>query len=463
VRITALSALLAASLTALAIRQHVAEPVLGPPLTWWAHAAPPGPTVIFVVLDAVRADHLSLCGYERPTSPNLARLQAEGAAVTCDAVSPGAWTVPSHATYFTGVDTPVHKADFGDLGHDTDEVLVVRSLGTELPTLAEQLRAQGYQTAAVTANPMLPAAQLLRGFETVDAATSEFDDAPALLDRLRDVLRFRVVPDKPLFLFVNVGDAHDPWEGVPPGLPWAAPTGPYRHDRGGSPDSPFARLIEQKMGPAEKAAFLGRLRDLYDVGVRNADQALADLLRVLAEHGWLDAGYRLVVVSDHGEHLGERDLLDHGRFTTEEAVRVPILVFQQPMPPAGITPVPKRLWAGHVFELVRDGHLPASLVPPHAIAIRDRSWRAWFDRPLGDELSVSVYDGDRKLTRQGDQTLRFDLAADPGGLVALPVGDDPLLPALESTVTAARALDGQVLEAQDPALTEALRAIGYVQ
>ena len=67
--------------------------------------------VVFVVLDNVRADHLSLCGYERPTSPNLEAFAAT-AWSSCEAVVPGSWTVPSHASFLTGLEVAHHGAHY---------------------------------------------------------------------------------------------------------------------------------------------------------------------------------------------------------------------------------------------------------------------------------------------------------------------------------------------------------------
>src|SRR5512138_3439180 len=77
---------------------------------------PARPNVVFVVLDTVRADHASLCGYERPTTPNLEQLAKLGATFSCDAYAPGSWTLPSHASFFTGVDVATHRVDFTSLG-----------------------------------------------------------------------------------------------------------------------------------------------------------------------------------------------------------------------------------------------------------------------------------------------------------------------------------------------------------
>ena len=66
---------------------------------WLLAPAPAQPTVVLVVMDTVRADHLSVCGYERETSPTLKALVANGAQISCGAISPGAWTLTSVIRY----------------------------------------------------------------------------------------------------------------------------------------------------------------------------------------------------------------------------------------------------------------------------------------------------------------------------------------------------------------------------
>ena len=67
------------------------------------HATPGQPTVLLFVLDTVRSQSVSVCGYERPTTPYLDSLRERGAQVYCHAYAPSSWTLPSHATFFTGV------------------------------------------------------------------------------------------------------------------------------------------------------------------------------------------------------------------------------------------------------------------------------------------------------------------------------------------------------------------------
>src|SRR6185369_9578077 len=114
-------------------------------------AAPRGPAgILLVVLDTVRQDHLSLYGYERPTSPNLDRLAATSL-VFENAYSTSHFTLPAHASLFTGKLPSVHGAGGRPMralaakGTTQDWLNMARyPLRDELPTLAEELARRGY-------------------------------------------------------------------------------------------------------------------------------------------------------------------------------------------------------------------------------------------------------------------------------------------------------------------------------
>ena len=89
------------------------------------------PNVLLVILDAVRSDHVGCYGYGRPTTPTLDALAAESVLFE-DVISPAIWTLPSHASIFTGTYPSRHRTGFGSF-----------LLPSALVTLAEFLREQG--------------------------------------------------------------------------------------------------------------------------------------------------------------------------------------------------------------------------------------------------------------------------------------------------------------------------------
>ncbi|MBT8206634.1 MAG: sulfatase-like hydrolase/transferase, partial [Acidimicrobiia bacterium] len=280
------------------------------------------PTVIFVVMDTLRADRTSLCGYEHPITPKLEELVERGATFACNSHSPSTWTLPSHATFFTGLGPEDHQAGSG--GNTKGMTWgSVTPLGPRLPTLAEEMAARGYQTLLLSGNPVVGERMgLTRGFDHAVVARSypEMHDH-RLADRLKLILQYLALdPDRPLFAFINIADPHAPWRGIPKGLGFLPARPPMMIDPG------RARFESGEMGEEEAEAWLSHLSDVYDYSVLRADRSLTQVLEALEAEGWLDAEYRLVITSDHGEYLGEHRLVEHGRpYFYEPVTRVPLL------------------------------------------------------------------------------------------------------------------------------------------
>ncbi len=456
-RVSALRALAAALLGALASGCPGAptDRFGGASLAVPGQATPGGPTVLFVVLDTVRADRLSLCGYPRPTSPTLERLRELGARYSCRAYAPGDWTLPSHASFFTGTPVAVHGAHItAPAQGDSEWRNPTRDLRADLPTLAELFRERGYQTALVSGNPMLR--RLSRGFE--HEVTERWMRGAELLDELDRLL----VEDldrsgPPLFLTVNLFDAHDPWAGVPEGLPWAPERGrvEYAFAKGCPEGDPWRSYVREEMPPEERAHFLAQLGDVYDYGVWSADEALGELLRRLEAWGWLDAGLRLVVTSDHGEFLGEHGLLTHGLHLYEENQRVPLLVYDT----SGAPELPEPVSALVAYHLVRDGALPDPLPPVQAVAFPAQVQARCSEGRMGTQLSAAEWgaagerhwiDGQRYESDGGPERRA---PSDP---------EDPVWRRLDALAGAARR-SFETGSAMDPEMLEALRAVGYAE
>src|SRR5262249_126880 len=120
------------------------------------------PDVVLVVLDTVRARNLSLYGYTRETSPDLAAIAKDGTLFLA-ATSPAPWPLPSHPSLFTGR----YPASHGAHGEH-------RYLDARWPTLADVLRRAGYETFCFTANPWISdGLGLTRGFDYQDLSWRE--------------------------------------------------------------------------------------------------------------------------------------------------------------------------------------------------------------------------------------------------------------------------------------------------
>ena len=393
--------LIVAGVLALALGLGVGAP---PPARRPAPEGRPDPgaeTIVFVVLDNVRADRLSLCGHDRPTSPRLQALVRGGAAHTCRAFAPGSWTLPSHASFFTGVDVPTHGAHSlpqgGEaLGRSTSES--VRALDGALPTLAEQLAGRGYQTLLVSGNPVLsPESGLTRGFDRVRVA-EKFNTlhGRALGRAVKEVLA-DADPNRPLFLFVNIADAHQPWRRVPARVSWLPRRASFRL-HASKPGGFWQSWYRGGLDTTEKVETLGHLQDVYDYGIHRADRTLGRVLTRVRQSGWDAPGLRTVVTADHGEFLGEHGLLDHGHYLEDENQRVLLLVDGE-----GVEALPEGpVSATQAFHLARDGALAPDGVPVEATTYPHRQREVWSGGAAYGQSSVARWsDTGRELWTDG--------------------------------------------------------------
>lgn len=412
------------------------------------------PTIVLVVLDTVRADHVSDCGASALSTPTLSELVAEGAVLSCDTVAPGSWTLPSHASFFTGQPIESHGAHFvpRDENNLLDSMQVRPLEGAR--TLSERLQARGYRTLALSGNPVVSRSTgLVRGFDWWRSARRfgklYGDD---FVSALAQALDAQAPTDEPLFLFLNIADAHQPWSAVPASAEGLTPQ-PKMHPR---MEAVFRGRIE---GPALERHF-EKSRQAYAYGVRRADATLGGALAVLEERGWARTGMRIVVVSDHGEFLGEHGLVDHGRYLWEENQRV-FLVHGWRGPGApSLDPLPGKLSGRHAYDLALSGRLPGARGPATSVAFPDVYWQKLSDGRLGGSLSAAVWSGDEKLLWQDGQVTRFDLRV--GETAGEPVGGEhPLRATLDGLVSRARQSAGAPT-AFDPALLEQLQAAGYM-
>jgi len=419
------------------------------------------PTVIFVVLDTVRADHLSLCGYERPTSPELERLaERPGAFSSCRAYAPGDWTLPSHASFFTGLDASRHGARIASDGPMLAHINV-SPLADSYSTLAEQLSERGYQTVAVSSNPVLNYdSGLMQGFDHVEvpAAFGELR-SQQLVETVHDLLTSHVDAEAgPLFLFVNIAEAHGPWYPVPERLGWIPPQENLLINMN-KEGSTYRRLLLGELTEEEFTAARTHYRNAYDFGVYRADLALSMLLQLLETDGWLDGRYRIVITSDHGEYLTEHGLVGHGGSLLESNNRIPLLYLDSEG--AGVD-LPEPVSGLAAFYLARDGRL-GSPPPPLAVAFPNLQILRVLDQKIEgyDHTSVGLWDGNEKWVWVDGTLERYDLQTDPGELEP-EILDPAVAPvALQAALAELAQLDERPAEVNE-GLLENLRALGYV-
>ncbi len=409
------------------------------------------PFVALLVLDTLRADRTSLCGYKNPTTPVLIQARDAGALWTCDAYSPATWTLPAHASYFTGAGT----ADHG-----------VHTLGTRLDdrfeTLAETYRARGYQTLFISGNPVFTheATGFWQGFDRVVSAKALTGPArgPYLTEVINHELE-KLDRTEPLFLVINIFDAHDPYPPVPEGVPWAKAqerTNLLPHTA--KPTNPYYAYVTGQMKAEDKPGFLDIIQNGYQWAVHVADANLGETIRLLRQHGWFKQPHRIVITSDHGEHLGEHELLRHGSATWQNVTRVPFLYLDNtPTRPAAL---PSPLNTTAAFSLLRDGRLPdPALEISSASATNPEDFKpSWFTVAMWNSPTDKIMHFDGK-------EMAFDLAADPGEEHPLPLpADHPLRPQLRAQLEAQqRSIAEALARPPDAAVMEMLKSVGYVQ
>lgn len=297
---------------------------------------PDGPNILLITLDTTRRDHLGMYGYAIPTSPHLDALAADSLVYT-NAYAVSSWTLPTHASMFTGKFPSAHGANYDPegplklgeaIGTQYDHYRA-RPIAENETTLAEILSEQGYATGGVIAGPwMMGAFRLGKGFEHYDdEGVSALNGRPAADVTARAIEYVDAHADEPFFLFLNYYDAHSPWWGDPPKDANGDPTGlpPPFHDP--RPVMPPGLNLAQLDGTALQQAYA---RLCYDAEIRYMDAEIGRLLEHLRARGLYEDTW-IFVLADHGDLLGdpvlgETGLWGHGDSLTEAEIHIPFLV-----------------------------------------------------------------------------------------------------------------------------------------
>ena len=420
-----------------------------------------GELIALIVLDDVRADRMGVCGHARPTTPFLSSTCSEAEATCrCRAYAPGSWTIPSHASFFTGL--PVERHGVGSPASHAEAgrtETFYRTLPVSVPTLAESMGERGYRTVAISGNPVLDESSgLLRGFEETEVATSFTDlRGDPLVRRVRRALETPDPSGRPLFLFVNIADAHEPWGPVPDGLEWLDRP---RYMRFEEPyESYRTRFLRGELDARESQALLSHFSDSYDYGVFQADQTLEGVMRALHETGWTTSGsHRVVITSDHGELLGEHDALGHGAPLLYEGLsRVPLMVLSsRPSEP----PLPDPVSTLAVFDLLRGAK------PDHAVqaaAFAAPGWRKRYGERWGHSHGAAIWTENERYMLLDGASLSFDLAHESTRPEGRPLAEGPEKRQLEALARQLQDAAAAPVPEGSEDVTRMLRALGYVE
>ena len=332
------------------------------------------PNILLVVYDSARAKNFSIYGYHRATTPFLEEF-SQNSAIYTNAISTVASTVPAHASIFTGTIVYTHQL-FLDGDRLSDKYL----------TLADVLKESGYNTYGLCyQDDVSPLTGLDRGFIEFDKDdmpnmykkflrkifhsknpfkipnpsnpsgvipipgrcvggktigskppiwehdilrwlywhATQFSDQGAASTQ-KKVIRFldRVDKNAPFFMYLHYDETH---------LPYRPPT-PYRnqffHDAsdGKKPwkvnqlrNHFFLNKVEMNSGDFDV------LRNLYDGAIRYLDEKTRELIRIFESRGLLD-DTMVIIMGDHGDNIGEHQLMSHKWCLYDTLIRVPLII-----------------------------------------------------------------------------------------------------------------------------------------
>ena len=339
------------------------------------------PDIVLLVLDTQRLDRLSCYSCAEETSPFIDEFAADATLFEC-AVAPAQWTIPSHASMFTGVYPSTHNT-----------VQSFSVLPDSLPTLAERLRDSGYFTTAFCNNPLVGVVNngLRRGFLSflnysglmtsrpnqagvhrnlydryrqvfkglLTEAISSMQDvfarsdfllnlsfSPLMVPLWQTALSFKgntgkslndaaqllierkdIDEDQPIFSFINLMGVHMPYH---PSQKYIERFAPYvlhnkqaqRYLRHFNSDVfGWYAPLSSSIDELEKATLDG----MYNAEVATQDELVGTFFKKLHESGRLD-NTLVIICADHGEHLGEKRLVGHSLSLYNELVRVPLII-----------------------------------------------------------------------------------------------------------------------------------------
>jgi arylsulfatase A-like enzyme len=481
------------------------------------YSRPVGPSILCVVFDTARADALEPYGAPVGASPAVAQLAGSGRALAPYATAP--WTLPSHASMFTGLlPSAVGVGETGEEREDAAAALHAQAARM----LPEVMRGAGYATAAVSTNVWVtPWTGFDVGFERFEltdtgrqgrihaagrragfnwakeAVRAKVDDGAAAAERVLAGWIEELDADRPFFWFVNLMECHSPY--LPP-RPYND-LGAIDRLRAGvearrhlTLDAIWRTCLGSLTVPVEA---IERMRDLYAASIRYMDDWTARLLERLDSRGALE-DTTVIVMSDHGENLGEDGLIAHSFSVDDRLLRVPVVVSgpgagalpermtslgELPLLVASLAGLDRHPWSAE--DLPDEGIAVAQLNPPlprdhpRVDAVRSE-WN--LDEGAIDRLTsrfVAATDGRFKLVRGAGREVLYDLDADPLELApnppdapGAPAGAEEAVPALrgaiENPAANPRAGAGEShrtehpSEAETEAIEERMRLLGYL-
>ncbi len=368
-----------------------------------------GGDVLIVVLDTLRADHLSQYGYGLDTSPALASFAATATRYT-QAWAPSPWTVPSTAAILTGLHPLRHQ-----LRHPGDV------LPDAIDTLPEMLRRAGWRTAAYSYNvSVAPKHALDQGFDQFTRNTGKVLGYPNAGRMTRAAKAWIAEQEGPFFLYLQPMNCHGPYK---------VPSERRSAVLGRTPSTSFEYygpvmrkiLKEGKLAAREKitSGHLQSLQEQYDTAIRYTTDEVAEVFDAVRAAGRYDAA-TIVLTADHGEEMFEHGGFSHGYSLHREVLNVPLLVKLPGQAEAREVNTPVSLMDIAPTVLAAQG---LALPPLDGVPLEEATDRAlvfdinWPRRIVGQALlegGFKLLSIKQDYTGREDAVLLYDTLLDPG-------------------------------------------------
>jgi arylsulfatase A-like enzyme len=448
---------------------------------------------VLITLDTTRADHLGCYGYSKDTTPFLDSLAQNGLLFE-NAYANATWTLPSHASLFTGMMPSVHGVGYSNF-----------FVSPSVKTIAESLQQKGYTSAAFIGGPFLVSAfNINQGFDFYDEHLDPHSELKRLtlfhlLSKLtgkqlwhtdgqrrgaeinQEVSSYLkwAVNKQPFFLFINYFDAHEPYD--PPQdirnamqirttMKGNIRLYPLNKRNGIACHADKTPLSENEFQ---------QLRDLYDGELRYQDQQLQALWKMLEEAGVANKTI-LIIASDHGETIGEHQFLDHGHNLYQEQVHVPLLFYNSGLFSGGRR-ITDKVQLIDVYPTLMEflGLKADSGIQGHSLLAGLKS-NQFSERPVLSEIDIDSHprfaafkrsqrmileDSLKYIDSSNNQNHLFDLQIDPAEIVDQqnPQKTEELQKKLNELFRALEILKHKGSGELDDETREKLKALGYIE
>ena len=443
------------------------------------------PNVLLVTIDTLRRDHVSAYGDSPVQTPNLDALAAEGVLFE-NAVTPFPETVPAHASLFTGL----HPVRTGVLSNG-------HQLSGRYPTLTEKLGNEGYATAAfVSSFAVHRQTGLDRGFQAYDdgffSGVRGLNEIRIAHLSLRALMRFgdparyrhfleRSAEDtlgrsldwmvahgeNPFFMWVHLFEPHAPYE---------------THGAPGAPNVDHRAILADESSVQYGEVLTTQLRTLYAEEVAHTDQVLGDFIEQV--RATVDRPMMIVVVSDHGEMLGEHEIYFNHHGIWDETIRIPMIIVPHKegydtklvRSQARLMDLPNTMLS--MLDLSEMEGTESGDLSPYMRGEKQRDYASLLMGRMGRSLSAGTVLGYRAAKQDADdfgQMVKFiwdtdsdsvslyDLATDPSEAIDIHVSQSAAVDAMQSQIRKELGTAAPEGKGRDAAAIESLRALGYVE